>query len=399
MVHSRLMRRLGLAFAATGLAACATAPPPHPSALDQGLLIARVEVYGGLFGRSISRADSAQIIGLDAAGVPDPAQRAQSGFAANGCVIFFGLPAGRYVLREASFRSRGARYQVRFPRDTEVRRAVVLRPGAAAYLGTHGLNSVMAAGGVRLAHAVRIVAHWLTPFLKRPLLPRDAETRGFEAGPDSEAKALHAVRGALAGTQWRRVVDARLRELSAPEPAKMSGALLPREVPLREEPFLSWRDTLKWGEPRRAAAGLAWRRPGGSAQIAVFFTTASAPGFAGWDAAVSELRNSAAASIEDRGGVYEVRVATRTGLAARATKYRYPDGVLVGSETAVVVTETTMVPDGYGLYTARLRAPRGEFDAALPAYREFLLQLVLGPPKPKPAPKDETLMPFQGASP
>ena len=214
-----------------------------------------------------------------------------------------------------------------------------------------------------------------------------------------EVRALHGVREALASTQWRRVVDARLRELSAAEPAKVAGALRSREIPLREEPFLSWRDTLKWGEPRRAAAGLAWRNPSGEAQIAVFFTTGTAPGFVGWSAAVSELRRSAASSVEDRGGVYEVQVATRVGLAARATKYRYPDGVLVGSETTVIVTETTLVPDGSGMYTARLRAPRAEFDSALAAYRQFLLQLVLGPPKPKAGPKAEVALPFQGVSP
>ena len=220
--------------------------------------------------------------------------------------------------------------------------------------------------------------------------------RYFEKGRVEESRALHGVREALAGTQWNRVVAARLRELSAAEPPKVAGALRSRELPLHVEPFLSWRDTLNWGEPRRAPAGMAWRRPGGEAQIAVFFTTASTPGFAGWAAAVSELRATAAASVEDSGGVYEVRVATRAGLAARATKYQYAEGSLVGSETSVVVTETTLVPDGSGLYTARLRAPRGEFDAAVAPYREFLLQLVLGPPPPKAPPKQEAVMPFQG---
>ena len=91
--------------------------------------------------------------------------------------------------------------------------------------------------------------------------------------------------------------------------------------------------------------------------------------------------------------------ASRPFLAARTTKYRYARGTLVGSETEVIVTETVLVPDGSGIYTARLRAPRGEFDAALPAYREFLLQLVLGPPKPKAAAKPEAVLPFQGSQP
>ncbi len=390
------MRRLGLAFAATGLASCATMPPPQPHSLDHGLLIARAQARGAIFWRRTNPADSARIVALDSKGVPVPGLEAMSGLAVNGYMVFFGMPAGRYVLRTASFPARGVRYQLTAPLEAEAKRAVVLRPGTAAYLGDHGFNSIWPEFMVAVERGARIVAHWLTPFLKRPLLPRDAPMRDFEAGPAAETKALLAVRGALSGTQWRRIVDARLRELSAPEPAKISGVMRPRELPLKEEPFLGWRDTLDWGEPRRAAGGLAWRRPGGEAQIAVFFTTASAPGFRGWDAAVSELRRSAWASVEDSGGVYEVRVATRVGLSVRTTKYKYPDGVLVGSETAVILTETTMVPDGYGQYTARLRAPRGEFEAVLPAYREFLLQLVLGPPKPKSAPKQEPVMPFLG---
>ena len=393
------MRRYFWAFAA-GLSACASfsPSPPQPASLDQGLLIARVEAHGALFRKSTKWADSARIIGFDAKGVPDPDERAQSGLAVNGYVVFFGLPAGRYVLRAASFPARGARYQLLAPEDTQAKRAVDLLPGKAAYLGDHGFDSRWPDFGVGVERAAEIVFHWLTPFLKRPNIPRDADMRFFEKGPAEETRALLAVRAALSGTQWKRVVDARLRELGAAEPVKSEGALRSRELALHEEPFLSWRDTLKWGPPRRAPAGLAWKRPGGEAQVAVFFTTASAPGFAGWAAAVSELRRSASSSVEDSGGVYEVRVATRAGLAARATKYRYPEGLLVGSETEIVVTETTLVPDGWGLFTARLRAPRAEFDAALPAYREFLLQLVLGPPKPKAAPKQEAVMPFLGGA-
>lgn len=399
MVHSRHMRRLGFALAATGLAACATAPPPQPASLDQGILIAQVGVHGAFFKRSVKWADRAEIVALDDAGVPVPGQRAQSKFAVSGYVIFFGMTPGRYVLREAAVPARGAHYSVRILREAEAKRAVVLRPGAAAFLGDYRFDSHMPSFGALLGRAALRVGRWLTPFLRRPLKPYDADFRSFESEPGQETRALHAVRNSLAGTQWKTVVAARLRELSAPEPAKTAGALRTREIPLREEPILSWRDTLKWGEPRRGPTGLAWRRPGGQAVVAVFFTTASTRGFGGWDAAVSELRRTAADSVEDRGGVYEVRVATRTGLAARATKYEYPDGTLVGSETVVIVTETVLIPDGWGLFTARLRAPRAEFDAALPAYREFLLQLALGPPKPKPAPKQEAVLPFAGNSP
>jgi len=395
------MRRFVVALSASVLASCASFAPkalPERSSLDQGLLIARLETHGAYFFKSTKWADSAKIIGLDAQDRPDPALRAQSALAVNGYVVFFGLPAGRYVLTGASFPARGARISVLASADMPETRAVVLRPGKAAYVGDHGFDSLFPDFYVGIARAARIVGHWLTPFLRRPIIQRDGAVHFFDKGPAAETRALLAVRDALAGTQWSLVVAERLRELGAAEPPKVAG-LRGRPLPLREETFLSWRDTLKWGEPRRAPDGLAWRRPDGEAQIAVFFTTASAPGFKGWAPAVAELRRSASASVEDEGGVFEVRVATRTGLAARATKYRYPEGLLVGSETTVIVTETTLVPDGYGLYTARLRAPRAEFDDALPAYREFLLQLALGKAPPKAPPAPDALLPFLGATP
>lgn len=391
------MKRALAAMAALGLAGCVTVPAPPPSSsLEQGMLIARVETHGALFHKSTRRADAASLIAIDEKGSPVPGQAARSGFASGGYVVFFDLPAGRYVLKSALFPARGVHYRVDAPEEGEFKRSVVLRPGSAAYLGDLGFDSTWPEFGTAMLRAGIIVGHWFTFFLKRPVIQRDAAMHYFEAGPAAESRALLAVRDSLTGTPWRRMADARLRELSAPEPVKTDGGLRPKELPLHEEPLLSWRDTLKWGEPRRAPQGLAWRKPGTDTQVALFFTTASAAGFAGWEAAVSELRATAAASVEDQGGVYEVRVATRVGMAAKATKYVYPEGTLVGSQTTVVVTETTLIPDGYGIYTARLRAPRAEFDAAVPAYREFLLQVVLGPPKPKPPPKQEAVMPYMG---
>lgn len=393
------MRRLVPAAAALSLAGCAALwpPPPPPQAgLDQGMLIARVEVHGAVFHKSKKTADLAQLEALDNSGAPVPGLRAQSGLAVNGYAVFFGLPAGRYVLRSASFPARGARDHYKIPKDDDAKRAVVLRPGAAAYMGQYRFDSDGPGFWVRVGRAGRIVFHWFTPFLRRPAIERVTNQGVHESTPQLETAALLAVRGAFKGTPWSRPIAARLKELSAPEPVTLAGIVRRRELPLRPEPFLSWRDTLDWGVPRRAAGGIAWKRPGGEAQVVVFFTTRTAPGFLGWEASVAELRRESTTSVEDRGGLFSVRVATRTGLGARVTKYRYPDGVLVGSETAVIVTETILVPDGAGQYTARLRAPRDEFKAALPAFREFLIQLVLGPPPPKAAPKQEAVMPFMG---
>ena len=63
-----------------------------------------------------------------------------------------------------------------------------------------------------------------------------------------------------------------------------------------------------------------------------------------------------------------------------------------GSNVVLPVTETALVSDSAGMFTARLRAPREEFEKVLPAYREFLLQLVLGPAEPA-APSSERGLP------
>ncbi len=377
----------------SGCAAFVPARPRQPSSLAHGLLVARVSSRGALFRRFVSVADRARVEALDEKGEPIPGLSAVSGVSGGGYVFFVDMPAGRYVLREATFPSRGVRYELVAPADAALKRSVVLRPGTAAFLGEHVYDARWPEFGVAVGRIARIVGHWLTPWMKRPVLPRDADLRLYEPGPASEIGGLRAAREAFAGTQWKRVIEARLRELSAPEPAKTEGAIRERELPLREEKILSWRDTLKWGEPRRAEEGLAWVRPGGEARVVVYHTTATAPGFAGWAAAVAELRREASRSVEDSGGLYNVRVATRTALAAKVTTYVYPEGTLVGSETKVLRTETALVPDGAGLYTARLRAPVEEFDSVLPAYREFLLQLVLGPPAAKAGPKPDPVMP------
>lgn len=384
-------------IAALLFSGCATipGPPMHPASLEQGMLIARVETHGALFRRSYETADWASLVQLDELGAQVPGKRAATGLETKGYVIFFDLPPGRYVLRTATFPKRGARYRVVAPPDKEFARSVELRPGSAAFLGNLSFDSKMPEFGTMMLRAGRIVGHWLTPFLSRPVIERETDLHGFEAGKESEVKALLAVRDALGNGQWRRMAEKRLRELSAAEPAKTEG-LRAKEVALREEPFFSWRDTLKWGEPLRAPEGLAWLKPGTETRVVVFYTTASAKGFAGWEAAVTELRRSGAASVEDEGQTFDVRVATRTGIAARSTKYSYAEGTLVGSETKVQVTETVLIPDGWGMFTARLRAPKAEFDAAVPAFHEFLTQLRLGPPPPKAAPKQEAVMPFLG---
>ena len=370
------------AAAALLLCGCAGRIRPEPTSPDHGLLVVRAKVRGALIPFFWDRADSAVVDQVDQDGARIPGKAAVAGVRGeDGAAAFLDLPPGRYALREITFKARGVRYAAAVPPAVAVKSAATLRPGGAAFLGELVLDGRYPEFDTAVERALAVLRHWLFPWSwrRRPVLPRDADLRVFEQGPAAEARALRDVRAALEGSTWRRVIDARLRELSAPEPPKREG-LLGRELPLREEEFLSWRDTLKWGEPERASQGLVWRKPKSSARAAIFFTSATAKGFAGWEAAVSELRNSAR-STEDAGGLYEVRVGTATGTAARATSYRYPESKLLGSEVAVIVTETVLVPWPTGMYTVRLRAEKDEFPKVLPEFREFLRQLVLGVPQ------------------
>ena len=63
------------------------------------------------------------------------------------------------------------------------------------------------------------------------------------------------------------------------------------------------------------------------------------------------------------------------------------------NDSAIAVIENVLLQDPAGMYTARLRAAKGEFEKVLPAFREFLLQLVLGPSKPTTAQSDPFFLP------
>ncbi len=292
------MTKTAILVAVFFISGCAGARrAPQPSSVGNGLLIARVETRGAVIRAFVDFADSARAEQLDEKGEPVPGVEAASGLSDGKYVYFFDLPPGRYVLTSASFPSRLARYQVTAPADAKMKRSAVLKSGAVAFLGTFVFDAKFPEFDVAVERAARVVGHWLFFFTRRPLLPRDTDLRLWEPGSVAEIDALRSARTALAGTQWRPTIEARLRELSAPEPAKTSGVIRTKELPLHEEPMLAWRDTLGWGEPRRAPTGLAWRRPGGDATVVVFFTTWTAPGFAGYDAAVAELRRAASASV------------------------------------------------------------------------------------------------------
>jgi hypothetical protein len=375
-----LMRVLAAA-ALLLLTGCAELRPAEPTAMSQGVLIVRARVRGAIIPFLSDRADSAAVEQIDADGNPVPGKVAISGYSRDGDVYFLDMPRGRYSLTSISFAARGARYEVTLSSAVLRRDAVDLRPGSAAFLGDLTLDGNFPDFDVAFDRALTVVGHWLTPFLSRPVIDRDADLKRIDRTPSAESAALRAARADLAGSQWRNVIADRLREIGAPEPAAKAGGLRNRELPLKRETYFAWRDTLKWGEPARAREGLAWRRPGGEARVAVFFTSDTVKGFAGYDEAVRQMR-AAAGGLVDSAALYEVRVGTRTGEAARLTSFRYPEETLVGSAVVVTVTETALVAAPAGMFTARLRAPRGEFEKVLPAYREFLLQLVLGPPAP-----------------
>ena len=387
----RVMAATGLLF----LSGCAGLPPREPTTLGNGMLVVYARVRGALLGFTSDLAEFATLEQLGPDGEPVPGQEAASGISGEGQAYFLDLPPGRYALTSVSFRARGARYRVAVPPEIGRRQAVVLRPAAAAFMGEFRFDGRFPDFGVAVERALSVVGHWLTPWMRRPVIPRDADSRGVDRSLAAEARVLRAARATLRATQWRQAIEARMRELGAPEPAKIRGAIRPKEIPLRPEAFLSWRDTLEWGAPKRAGGGLVWSKPGGTALIAIFFTSATARGFSGFQAAVREMRAAASTmNVSDQGELYEVRVATRVGAAARVTSYHYPVETLVGSETEITVTETVLAEDSAGMYTARLRAAEGEFEKVLPAFREFLLQLVLGPSKPTPAQSDPAFLPL-----
>lgn len=386
------MRAFSAAAVLFLLSGCATVGPSiEPTSVDHGLLIARARVAGALVWFTADYPDRATVELLDANGEPVPGKVAVSGFSGDGGIYFLDLPPGRYALTSLSFPARGARYEVVLSSAAMRRETVELRPGKAAFLGSLSLEGVFPDVDVAFERALDVVGRWITPFLRHAPIPRDAELRGVARDAETEASVLREARKDLADTQWRGAVDDRLKELSVPAPAATAG-WRGREVPLNSETFFSWRDTLKWGKPVRTEEGAAWRRPKGQARVAVFFTSATAPGFAGYEEAVRQLR-TAAGALEDPAALYEVRVGTYTGRAARVTTHHYPESSLVGSEVTVLVTETILVSSPAGMYTARLRAPRDEFEKVLPAFREFLLQLTLGPPA-KAETKQEPVLPL-----
>ncbi|OGR49704.1 MAG: hypothetical protein A2X40_12380 [Elusimicrobia bacterium GWC2_65_9] len=377
------------------LCGCAGLPPREPTAVSHGMLSVRARVRGAVIPFSGDEADSAVVEQLGPNGEPLPGKEAVAGLSGGGFVYFLDLPPGRYALISVSFRARGVRYRVNIPPASGRKEAVDLRPGAAAFLGTLSLDGRLPDFEVAVERALSVLGHLLTPWMRRPVVARDADLRGLDRGAQEEARALHAARQVLGATQWKRVVEARRREMGAPEPVAMKGLVRPKQMTLKAEAILSWRDTLEWGEPQRAGNGLVWTKPGGSARIAVFFTTAAAQGFVGYEAAVAEMRAAASTTdVGDQGALYEVRVSTHYGVAARVTSTRYREGTLVGSEFKVAVTETVLVPYPAGMYTARLRAAKDEFDEVLPAFREFLLQLVLGAPQKTEAKQDDIFLPL-----
>lgn len=377
------------------LSGCAGMSPREPTAMDHGMLVVSARVRGALFGFTSDMADSAALEQLGPDGEPIPGKEAVAGVSGEGLACFLDLPPGRYALTAVTFRARGVRYRVEVPSAFGRKEAVDLRPGAAAFMGDFAFDGRFPDFDVLVERALVVVGHWLTPWMRRPVIPRDADNRGLNRTVLTEARALRAARETLSATQWRRALDARLRELGAPEPAKTKGVVRPKEIPLKPEAFLSWRDTLEWGPPKHPVGGLVWSKPGGTARIAVFFTSATAKGFVGYEAAVREMRAAAStANVSDQGDLYEVRVATRVGAAVRVTSFRYPQETLLGSEAEVTVTETVLVDDPAGMYTARLRAAQGEFAGVLPAFREFLLQMVLGAPRPAGAKKEAVFIPL-----
>ncbi|MDE2491613.1 MAG: hypothetical protein KGM24_12270 [Elusimicrobia bacterium] len=384
------MRATAAAFAAllALLTGCASLPPaPEPTSVDHGVLIVRARVRGAVLPFTSDVPDRATAEQLDDNGEPIPGRTIVSNAKSpEGDAIFVDVAPGRYALTSISFPARGVRYEIAISPADGRSRAVVLPRGGEAFLGSLKMAAIFPEFDVAVNRALDVLGQLLTPWMRHAPIPRDVNLYAYTATPEEEADSLRAAERALAGTQWPPLLRARLRELGAPAVVPREG-LLRRELPLNPSPFFSWRDTLRWGPPLAGRNGLLWREPKGSARIAVFFTSATAKGFLGYDEALRELR-AAAGSIDDPARDFEVMVGTRAGRAARVTTHDYPRSTLTGSEVVVTVIETVLVPDPAGMYTASLRAERAEFEKIEPAFREFLRQLRLGPPEKKKSPDE-----------
>jgi hypothetical protein len=352
----------------------------------------RANVRGAILPFTSDTPDKAVIEQLDEMGSPIPGKLAISGYAQQGVLYFLDLPPGRYALSKFYFPARGVRYEVELSSAVMRKDAVNLKPGQAVFLGDLHLDGRFPEVDIAVERALEIVGHWITPFLRRPTLPRDADIRSHDFNKSAERQVLLLARNDLKNSQWKVLVDKRLREIGAQEPAPQTGFLRKKEVPLMAQDILSWRDTLNWGKPIRTAHGLVWKNPKGQSRIVIFFTSATTAGFVGYEEAVREMRASAG-GLEDPASLYEVHVGTRTGLAARVTAHNYAQDTLTGSVDLAVVTETILIQDAAGMFTVRLRAPIGEFEKTIPLFREFLLQLVLGPPA-RIEPKQEDFLPL-----
>lgn len=384
-----MRRPLLWAAACVLLAGCAGAPP-RPTSTSHGMLSARVVVRGAVlrFLKDVGTGGVAVKLGPD--GRPQDGPGAAAGYGKGGYFYFFDLPPGRYVLLSTSFAARGTRYRAVIPEGDLSKRAVELKAGEAAFLGTYELDGDFPEFAEAVDRAGAVIGRLLTFFWKHPPLPRDVSFRSVDLGPEAEGRALLSARETLAGTAWREAVVRRIKQLGTPEPAATTGGLRPKPLELKEEATFAWRDVLEWGEPIRLANGLEWRAPKGGARAAVWYTTAAAKGFLGYAEAVRQLR--AGVGAEGESALTEVRVGTRAALSGRTSRWIYPEGTLVGSASRVVVTETVLVPDGEGMYTARLRAEQDAFEEAAPRFRRLLEQLYLGPPKPKAPPKQDALI-------
>lgn len=354
------------------------------------MLSARVVVRGAIFRFLKDVGTAGVVVKLGPDGRPQEGPGAASGYSKDGYVYFFDLPAGRYVLLSTSFAARGTRYRAVIPEGDLSKRSVELKAGEAAFLGAYELDGEFPEFAEAVDRAGAVIGRLLTFFLKHPPLPRDVNMRAVDLGPEAEGRALLSARESLKATAWREAVSRRIRQLGTPEPAATTGGLRPKVLELKEEATFAWRDVLDWGEPIRLANGLEWRAPKGGARAAVWYTTASAKGFLGYEEAVRQLR--AGVGAEGEAALAEVRVGTRAALAGRTSRWVYPENTLVGSASRVIVTETVLVPDGEGMYTARLRADKDAFEEAAPRFRRLLEQLTLGPPKPKAPPKQDALL-------
>lgn len=368
--------------AALGLSSCMTTPAARErSHLDNGAIMMAVSFKGREFPYwRRHRAEELFFAEIQPGGAF--AERfTPANFRAGDRLYVLDIPPGRYALVGITYFTGRARQIARFPEKLAKEWAVEVKPGQLAFGGVAEIPRVMDGWDVFFMNGLRRAAQYLPPF-KRALIPMkfDQQRLRLDRTQNAEVEALRYARFDLSGTQWTEAVADRMARLGSPPPPIMEGTFRKKAVKPRQADSFYWMDTLGWGEPVPVAGGLEWRRPKSSAVVSVTYHPKQGKNARDLETELAAVRQ-AGVGAEDTHTLAEVRVSSRSALAATYTAYVYPQASLLGSERKVVKTQALFVPVDDGFYRLQLRGEQADFEKQQPAFERFIRYLHLAKPK------------------